>query len=83
MDQTNGSSEQTKRQNCSQVAVGSKGGAILGRFLGRAVCKTKVGLLENVMGFKAVLGCVMAIIERNLPEHLFLKYNVYQCVVGL
>jgi len=32
---------------------------------------TKIGLLENVLGFRSVLNTVLAVIQRNIPGSLY------------
>ena len=40
---------------------------------------TKIGLLENVLGFRSVLSIVLAIIKRNIPGSL---YWIWDLVIG-
>ena len=44
-------------------------------FLCDPQCHAEIGMLENVLGFRSVLGTLLAVIERNFPEHLRCNYN--------
>lgn len=43
---------------------------------------TKIGLLENVLGFRSVLNTVLAIIQRNIPGSLYWTGH-WNLVIGL
>ena len=39
-------------------------------FLCNAQCRAEIGMLENVLGFQAVLATVLAVIQKNFREYL-------------
>ena len=43
---------------------------------------TKIGLLENVLGFRSVLNTVLAVIQRNIPGSLYWTGH-WNLVIGL